>query len=178
MQDRREKVKHLQQEGGEAEEASKASARGGHGLVGTTGDGRWGGGADGAAASASWVDRGDGVGGPCDGGVGIGRGGGWGSAGGAGHGAGGVDWLADGARAVGDGQRGSLGDGVGLAVVGKLGGLWAVGGVRGDDLGGVAHVAVAIAIGGRGGGSQGEDGNSLELHIDGRMNLLSITLRL
>lgn len=28
--------------------------------------------------------------------------------GGAGHGAGGVDWLADGARAVGDGQRGSL----------------------------------------------------------------------
>jgi len=170
MQDRREKVKRLQQESGEAEEASKASARDGHGLVGTTGDGRWGGGADGAAASASWVDRGDGVSGPWGGAVGVDRGGGCGSAGGAGHGAGGVDWLADGARAVGDGQRGSLGDSVGLAVVGELGGLWAVGCVRGDDLSGVAHVAVAI--GGRGGGSQGEDGSSLELHLDGRMELL------
>lgn len=49
--------------------------------------------------------------------------------GGARGGHGGVDWLGDGARAVGDGQGGGLGDGVGHAVVGDLGGLRAVGGV-------------------------------------------------
>jgi len=158
-------VSRLQEEGGEAEEASKTSARHGHGLAGATGDGAWGGGADMATASTSWVDRRDGVGGNRGGSIGIGRSRGWGSAGVAGHGAGGVDRLADGARAVGDGQRGRLSDSVGLSVVADLGGLRAVGGVRSDDLGGVAHVA--IAIGGRGGCSQGENGDSLELHVDG-----------
>jgi hypothetical protein len=47
--------------------------------------------------------------------------------------------VADGAaaRAVGDGQGGSLSRGVGLAAVGDLRCLWAVGGVGSDDLSGV-----------------------------------------
>lgn len=48
-----------------------------------------------------------------------------------------VGGLGDGARAVGDGQGGGLSDGVGLAAVGDLGGLRAVGGQGSDDLGGV-----------------------------------------
>ena len=47
------------------------------------------------------------------------------------------DGLADGARAVGDGQRGGLGDGVGLVAMGQGGGLGAVGGELSDNLGGV-----------------------------------------
>jgi len=38
------------------------------------------------------------------------------------------------ARAVGDGQGGGLGDGVGVTVVGKLSGLRAVGGESSDGL--------------------------------------------
>lgn len=70
--------------------------------------------------------------------------------------------------AVGDGEGGGLRDGVGLAGVGDLGGLRAVGGVGGDDL---SHVGGASAVlgGDRGGGnasqSGGGDGSS-ETHFD------------
>lgn len=73
-----------------------------------------------------------------------------------------VDWLGDGARAVGDGEGGGLSDGVGLVVVGQGGGLRAVGGVLGEDLSDVGDVAV-----GSDGGHEGSgDGGGGELHLE------------
>ena len=43
------------------------------------------------------------------------------------------DGVGQGTRAVGDGQRGRRADGVGVAAMGDLGGLWAVGGDGGHD---------------------------------------------
>jgi hypothetical protein len=79
VQDPREEVGRLQEEGSNAKETSKASARDSHGLVGGTSDSCRRGGANGSAASTSWVDWGDGVGGSWAGGVVVHGGGGWGS---------------------------------------------------------------------------------------------------
>jgi len=164
VQDPRE-VGRLQKEGGETEEASKASARDSHRLAGTVGsDGARGGGSGSGGDRADSTDGGGWVGSNWGAGVGVDRSSGWGSAGVADHRAGDVDWLADGARAVGDGQSGGLSDSVGLAVVAELRGLRAVGGHLSDDLGRVAHVA----IGGSRSGGEGEDRDGRELHVDGR----------
>lgn len=64
--------------------------------------------------------------------------------------------------AVGDGEGGGLGDGVGLVVVGQGGGLRAVGGVVDDDLGDPGDVAVG-SDGGHEGSGDGGDG---ELHLE------------
>jgi hypothetical protein len=77
---------------------------------------------------------------------------------------GGDDRLGDGARAVGDGQRGRLGNRVRLAAVGDLSGLRAVGGVHVDNLGDDSGVA---GIASRGASSSGEDGGNSELHLVG-----------
>ena len=54
-------------------------------------------------------------------------------------------YLAAGARAVGDGQSASLGDGVGLVVHGDVRRLGAVGGVLSDDLGlGVHRLGLGV----------------------------------
>jgi hypothetical protein len=58
--------------------------------------------------------------------------------------------VGDGARAVGDGEGGGLGDGVGLAVVHESGRLRAVGGQSSDDLCNVGGLS-------RGGGSKARD---------------------
>lgn len=69
--------------------------------------------------------------------------------------------LGDGARALGDGQSGGLGDGVSLVTVDNLGGRRAVGGVGSDNLGGVDDS-------GRSTGSEsGRGGDGGELHFDG-----------
>ena len=70
--------------------------------------------------------------------------------------------LGDRARAVGDGQGGSLGDGVGLAAVGDLGRLRAESGDGGDDLGSVRHIAPGVCA--SCGSKDGEDGG---LHVGG-----------
>lgn len=74
----------------------------------------------------------------------------------------GVDWLGDGARAVGDGEGGGLSDGVGLAVVGDLGGSRAVGGELSDDLSHVGSVGVGLGNGSEASGSSSDD----ETHVD------------
>ena len=88
--------------------------------------------------------------------------------------AGGGCLVADGARAVGDGQGGGLGDSVGLAADGELSSIWADGGVVLDDLGDVGGLVdglrgrdgVVVGDGvGRGGGRKGNDGGNV-LHFD------------
>jgi len=88
-------------------------------------------------------------------------------------------WLDDGARAVGDSQGGGLSDGVGDAVVGQGGGIWAVGGVGGDNIGDIVnnHAAGVVGwvdrVGGRGSGYEsGNSGDGGELHLDGLLILL------
>lgn len=84
----------------------------------------------------------------------------WGSS----RGRGAVDWLADGARAVGDGQGGGRADGVGVAAVGDGGGGRAVGGVGGDDLGGVDWRLGGAGVGrGAGGNRRGVGRNGVRL---------------
>ena len=61
--------------------------------------------------------------------------------------------MGDGARAVGDGEGGGFGDGVGLAVVHESGGLGAVSGQSSDDLSNVGGL-------GRDGGSKARDSDS------------------
>jgi len=159
----REKVARLQKVGSKAEETSQAGARHGNGIAGT-GDGAWGWGAGGVSGDADGANGGGGRDDRC-GGVVEHWGGGWGSrAGAADHGAGDIDWLADGARAVGDGQGGGLGDSVGLAVVAELSGHWAHGGQSRNHLGGVGNIA--SRIGGGDSGGEGQDGGDLELHVD------------
>lgn len=75
----------------------------------------------------------------------------------------GVDWLGDGARAVGDGEGGGLGDSVGLAVVGDLGGSRAVGSELSNDLSHVGSVGVGLSNGSEASGSSSDD----ETHVDG-----------
>lgn len=60
------------------------------------------------------------------------------------RGVGGLDGLADSARAVGDGEGGGLGDGVGLVAVGEGRGSRAVGGELGHDLSGVDDTAGGV----------------------------------
>lgn len=71
------------------------------------------------------------------------------------------DGLGDGARAVSDGQGGGLSDGVSLVAVNDLSGTRAVGGVSGNDLGGVGNVL------GVGSDAGSESEGSSELHFDG-----------
>jgi len=162
LYDPREVVR-LQEESGNGEKASEASARDSDGLVTTVGDdtaGGWGADGSGGAASANWVggggDRVDG-----SGRVDVG----WraDSRGGAGHGAGGVHWLGDGVGTGGQGHGAGSSDGVGLAVVADLSGLRAVGNVGRGDLGSVANSVIAS---GSDGGREGKDGDR-ELHVDG-----------
>jgi len=74
-------------------------------------------------------------------------------------------------RAVGDGQGGGRGDGVGLAHVGEHSGLRAKGGVCSDDLRGVDWGSSVVRCWhlrcSRGSASQGGDGSSSsETHVD------------
>jgi hypothetical protein len=78
---------------------------------------------------------------------------------------GGDDGLGDGARAVSDGEGGSLSDSVGLVAVDDLSGTGAVGGVGSDDLGGVGNVL------GVGSDASSESESSSELHFDGWVGL-------
>ena len=80
------------------------------------------------------------------------------------NGGGGDHGLGDGARAVGDGDLGGRGDGVGLVTVDDLGGLRAVGNVAGDDLGGDSAV---VAVGESAGGGSQESSSDGVLHLDG-----------
>jgi len=74
------------------------------------------------------------------------------------------NWLGDRARAVGDGQGGSLGDSVGNIVMGDNSRARAVGSVGSDDLGHIRGVAVV------GGGTSGQGERSSsdggEAHFD------------
>lgn len=73
---------------------------------------------------------------------------GGGASGASSHGRG-VDWLGDGARAVGDGQGGSLRDGVLLGTVGDDRGSRAVGGVGSHDLSDVGFIGPGRDAGGQ-----------------------------
>jgi len=76
-----------------------------------------------------------------------------------------MDWLDNGAWAVGDGQGLGLSGSVGDAIVGQLGGSWADSGVGSVDLGGVDDGLVAV----RSSGSccKSKDGDGGVLHFDG-----------
>jgi len=69
-----------------------------------------------------------------------------------------------------------LSDGVGLAVVGQGGGIWAVGGVGGDHIGDIVNNHAAGVGGwvvGLGSGCEsGNGGEGGELHLDGLLILL------
>jgi hypothetical protein len=75
-----------------------------------------------------------------------------------------VDGLRDRARAVGDGQGGSLGDCPGLATVGDLSGLRAIGSQSSHHLSSVSDVAVPV--GGNASSGGGNKGDGGELHFD------------
>lgn len=80
--------------------------------------------------------------------------------------------MGEGAGAVGDGQCGGGGDGVGHVVYGDGGSLWAVGGICGYDLSDSGRGAVIptfiVGIGGNQAGQETEDSNdgSESLHFD------------
>lgn len=155
----------LQDESRKTEQTSEASTGGGESLVGGASEDGLGGGCSRASSGGSTRAGGDGAGT-----VDVGRDGGdqrgAGSRGSGGNGSGGArcQRLGDGARAVGDGQRGSLRDGVSLVIVDQRSGLGAVGGKGSDDLGGVDLGAVG---GSRNtsheGGGGSDDG---ETHLD------------
>lgn len=154
------KVVDLQEEGGNTGETSKTretsdlggGARDGGdlGLLGGLGLLRGGGERDGGLGNTRNVG---------DGGVLVGR------AVVADDSAGGDHGLGDGARAVGDGQSGGLGDRVGLGTLGDLGGLRAVGDVDVNDLGDDGAVVVSTSHGASGGG--GDDSSDGVLHLVG-----------
>lgn len=147
----------LEDESGETEETSEASARESSGLAGTGSNGSGLGGAGGATGGLPRGSGSVGLGGP----GGLGRRGGRGASM-ANHLGDDGDGLSDSARAVLDGESGSLSHGVGGAAIGDLSGLRAVGGDSGDDLGGVGHVAPSV------GTSDGsKNGSSGELHFCG-----------
>ncbi|EWG52825.1 hypothetical protein FVEG_17027 [Fusarium verticillioides 7600] len=87
------------------------------------------------------------------------------------NGLGGLDGVAECARAVGDGQGGLRGDGVGLVTVGESGSTRAVGCDGGDNLSGVVGGAVGgRGVVGRSGGSSDEEASSSNLdsnHFEG-----------
>ena len=74
---------------------------------------------------------------------------------------------------VGDGQGGSLADGVGLTLVGDLGRVRAVGGVGSHDVGDVhvggrgSHGGVAHVVGDGGTSKASGSDSSSETHVDG-----------
>jgi hypothetical protein len=80
-----------------------------------------------------------------------------------------VDGLGQSARAVGDGQAGGLGDGVGDISVNNLSCGRAVGDIGSDDLGGVLSSTVGGAVvGGRDTGHEGSGSSEeRETHVDG-----------
>lgn len=86
------------------------------------------------------------------------------------NGLGGLDGVADCARAVGDGQGGLRGDGVGLVTVGESGSTRAVGCDSGDNLSGVVSAVGGRGVVGRSGGSSDEEASSSNLdsnHFEG-----------
>ncbi|KAH7237496.1 uncharacterized protein BKA55DRAFT_577617 [Fusarium redolens] len=86
------------------------------------------------------------------------------------NGLGGLDGVADCAGAVGDGQGGLRGDGVGLVTVGESGSTRAVGCDGGDNLGGVVSSVGGRGVVGRSGGSSDEEASSSNLdsnHFEG-----------
>ena len=79
------------------------------------------------------------------------------------------DGARDGARAVGDGQSGGLGDGVSLVIDDHLGRTGAVGGERGDNLSGPGDVGrVGTRVDHAGGGKANQRCNSESLHDECR----------
>ena len=72
----------------------------------------------------------------------------------------GLERVADGARAVGDGKSGLLGDSVGLVTVGEGGRSRAVGGDGGHDLGGVLSTVTVDGVVRRSVGSSDEEASS------------------
>jgi len=159
----------LQDVSGNTEDGSKTGTGGGESLVGSAGElGRGRGGGSTSASRRSRDDRGGGVlvrsrrsrgRGSRD----VGSRGRWLNV----HrGAGGRSRLGDGARAVSDGEGGSLGDGVGLATVGDLGRLGAVGGVGSHNLGDIGRGSV-VAVGGGASNEGGGSGDGSETHFDG-----------
>jgi hypothetical protein len=84
--------------------------------------------------------------------------------------------MANGARAVGDGQCGGLSNGVGNAVEGDLSRGRAVGGIGSEDLGDVVNSDRAGAgVGGHcgnGGCESGNSGDGCELHLDGCVDII------
>jgi hypothetical protein len=86
------------------------------------------------------------------------------------NGLGGLDRVADCARAVGDGQGGLRGDGVGLVTVGESGSTRTVGCDGGDNLSGVVSAVGGRGVVGRSGGSSDEEASSSNLdsnHFEG-----------
>jgi len=163
----REEAARLQKIGGEAEETSQAGTGNSHGLVGTVhGDAARGwaaaGWSSGDTNGTNWVTSRCGGRDDRSGGVSVHWGSGWSSASVADHRASSVDRLADGARAVSDGQGGRLGDSVGLAVEADLGGDRADGGQSRDDLCGIRHIA---SIRSRDSGGESQNRGDVELHV-------------
>jgi hypothetical protein len=69
-----------------------------------------------------------------------------------------------------------LSDGVGDAVVGQGGGLWAVGGVGGDHIGDIVNndaAGVGWVPGGNGASKGGDNDGGCELHLDGLLILFT-----
>lgn len=137
-------VGHLQDESSKTEDTSQTGAREGSSLAGTSSGqvGRAGGRGNGDGADRGGRDDGGGA-------VLVARAGDSG------------DRLSNGARAVGDGEGGGLGDSVGRTTVGQGGGIRAVRGKGGHDLGGVGDIAIP-GLGGTSGGDESSDG---KLHL-------------
>jgi len=151
------RASRLQDVGDETEDSSKTSTGGSDGLVGSTSES--GNGRSDRSASASCVDRGD-----AGGGVAVGSGSvHWGASRAR---SGGVDGLGDCARAVGDGQGGGLGDGVGLAVVGDLSRGRADRGVGGHNLRDIGRGSGGVAVTSGSAGDEGSSSSDSEAHFD------------
>jgi len=151
----RKDVSCLQDVSSEAEETSEGSTGESHGLVAGVGL-NWGGG-----WLAGWDSGGSDLSG--DGGIWVDWNVGWWWC----NYARGGNWLDNGAWAVGDGQGGGLSDSVGLLAVDHSGWVWAVGGVRSDDLSGVDWGGAIVVSTSRGGSNESCEGDDGVLHLDG-----------
>jgi len=164
----------LQDVSDEAEESGQTGAGSSDDVVGSTSEGGDRGGVGTGASGLHGLDNAA-VGGADgvvrgSGGDGNNRGGGSGADGGQA----GVDGLGQGARALGDGQGGGLGDGVGLSTDGENGGGRAHGGVVDVGLGDIAgresgRAVVTVAVVGGSGGHKGSGGGD-----DGETHLVDI----
>lgn len=152
----RKALGHLQDVSSEAEETGKASGGASSGAVSSTGESwlgwAWG---DGADWSLGWLNWGWSWGLNWSGGVDVD----WSS-----WDSWMLNWLGDGAWAVGDGQGGGLGHGVGRFSNSDLSWLW----TPGDDLGNNFSCPRDIASGSRHGSDDRSGGSGVrELHFGG-----------